>query len=111
MIYIANAFSISMLLEENSKVTVSQVAKETVQKILIATLPSDHVISGIGHAPTARIVSDMLEYPVVTNRINIQIDEKDILLVAQYCGTRLPEGATELPEGAEIKFFKITVSY
>jgi hypothetical protein len=45
------------------------------------------------------------------NRSNSKIDNEESVIVAQYVGPRLPEGAIELPEGATMKFIKVTVTY
>jgi hypothetical protein len=63
--------------------------------------------SGIGHADTANVVSSILGIEVQVNRINITLEPTDELIVAQYIGPRLPEGATELPEGSTIKFYHV----
>jgi hypothetical protein len=65
------------------------------------------VVSAIGHAETAALLAEMLGVPVQTNRMNISIRPGDEVMVAQYIGPRLPEGATTLPEGAQIQFFHV----
>ena len=67
--------------------------------------------SGVGHPDTAAVISTLLGKEVVPNRVNIQLTQGDVLIVAQYTGPRLPEGATELPEGATIKFWRVEVTY
>ena len=61
--------------------------------------------SAIGHADTAKILSGILEMDISTNRISVALDSGDLAFVAQYIGPRLPEGATQLPDGARIKFY------
>lgn len=61
-------------------------------------MPAD-CISAIGHADTARVVSNILNRDVQANRISLTLSEGDTLYVAQLTGGRLPEGATTLPEG------------
>lgn len=63
--------------------------------------------SCIGHASTARILSSLLGQEVPVNRCNVQLGHFDTAIVAQYHGPRLPEGATTLPEGATIEFYKV----
>ena len=63
----------------------------------------------IGHVDTAVVVGDMLDMALEANRTSVSIDVDEALLVAQYTGPRLPEGATTLPEGATIKFWFVTV--
>jgi hypothetical protein len=42
---------------------------------------------------------------ISTNRISVTLNPRDSAIVAQYIGPRLPEGATQLPSGATIKFY------
>lgn len=61
-------------------------------------------MSAIGHADTAHLVSVELGVNIPANRINVNLQSDDRVLVAQYNGPRLPEGTTELPDGAKIQF-------
>lgn len=101
MNYLANALSINMLLVENF--TILQVKRVKSQDV-----PSD-VVSAIGHPDTARVIAGILGYNVPCNRQSLKLKPKDTLYVAQYTGPRLPEGATELPEGAKLEFFRVIV--
>jgi hypothetical protein len=60
--------------------------------------------SAIGHADTARIVSGMLGVELPANGQSVKLARGEKMIVAQYTGPRLPEGATALPAGAEIEF-------
>ena len=79
---------------------------------LIAAKDSDVVSleSVIGHADTAWIVSGMLGIELPVNRANVKLACGEKMIVAQYSGPRLPEGATVLPEGAKIEFVLVEVS-
>jgi hypothetical protein len=44
----------------------------------------------------------MLGVTIACNRESITLTDGDILLVGQYVGPRLPEGATTLPENSRI---------
>lgn len=65
--------------------------------------------SYIGHPDTARLVSGILgmEVPFDEQRRSLVLERDDILIVAQYHGPRLPAGAEQLPEGAEINFWAV----
>ena len=65
--------------------------------------------SGMGHS--TELVSAILGMDIPMNRITNKIQDGESILVAQYVGPRLPEGAVELPEGATLKFIKVTVTY
>lgn len=99
MKFLTNAFSIQML---------SGPATVRFDEIDATEVPAD-VISAIGHADTAAVLTNMLGFPVPMNRINVTIDENTELYVAQLVGGRLPEGSTTLPEGFSFKFYRVTV--
>ncbi len=108
MLYIANAFSLQML----------DTTKRADYRLSIIPLLPDYAArmaaetpftSAIGHNDTAAVVSTMLGVDVPQNRINIALQDEDILLVAQIIGGRLPEGATALPDGVEIHFVIIRI--
>jgi len=100
--YLVNAFSIQML---SGAATVQTVRFEEIDA---TDVPSD-VVSAIGHADTAAVLSEVLGFPVPMNRINVALDENTELYVAQLVGGRLPEGATTLPEGFSFKFYRVTI--
>lgn len=100
--YLSNAFALSMVDDGNFSV-----ATLTVEEAVMAL--SDSFTSAIGHSDIAAVVSDMLGIDVPMNRVNLALKTGDVLVVAQYVGPRLPEGATTLPEGAKIVFKMVTI--
>ena len=94
---LTNAFSIQMLGGD------SQV---TFKKAEPTNIPKD-VVSAIGHADTAAVLSSILGMEIPMNRVNISIDENTTLYVAQLTGGRLPEGSTTLPEGFNFTFWEV----
>ncbi len=97
--YLVNAFSIQML-QKGGLVRFDEIAPEDI--------PAD-VVSAVGHADTANVLTNMLGFPVSMNRINVVLDENTELYVAQLVGGRLPEGTTTLPEGFAFKFYRVTM--
>ena len=97
--FLTNAFSIQML-QKGGLVRFEEIDATEV--------PAD-VVSAVGHADTANVLSDLLGFPVSMNRINVVLDENAVLYVAQLVGGRLPEGATTLPEGFSFKFYRVTL--
>lgn len=106
-VYLANAFSLNMLPQDEP---------EGIDHILYCrVLPLEMVqrklqqgfVSAIGHADTARLLSDLLGREVPVNRITVTLTTDDEVIVAQYIGPRLPEGATQLPEGARFQFWLV----
>jgi hypothetical protein len=100
--FLSNAFSLNMLLETGT------FSLLRVKPVAPSDIPRD-VMSCIGHADTATVVSKILGFEVPVNRVNLQLGVEDTLYVAQYRGPRLPEGATELPEGATLEFLQVTI--
>lgn len=97
--YLVNAFSIQML---------SGPATVRFEEIDATEVPAD-VVSAVGHADTAAVLSNMLGFAVLMNRMNISLDEDTEIYVAQLIGGRLPEGSTTLPEGFAFKFYRVTM--
>ena len=98
-VYIGNAFSLQMV-ADNAIITKVEVSPKEI--------PTE-AVSIIGHADTAAVVSTILGRDVPCNRASVMLDDEDTLYVAQVVGGRLPEGATTIPDGMEIKFYRITV--
>lgn len=65
--------------------------------------------SAVGHADTAALFSAILGVPVAAERKTALLSKGDTALLGQYSGPRLPEGATELPEGASIRWMLVYV--
>ena len=97
--FLTNAFSIQML---------SESATVKFEEIALEDIPAD-VVSAIGHADTAAVLSDLLGFEVPMNRTSVTLDTETELFVAQLMGGRLPEGATTLPEGFKFKFFRVKI--
>ena len=66
-------------------------------------------VSAVGHPDTASVISNIIGKEVLPNRISISLEKGDVLYVAQLLGGRLPEGCKSLPEGFQIKFYKVTI--
>lgn len=98
-VYIGNAFSLQMV-ADNAIIAKVDVSPEEI--------PTE-AVSIIGHADTAAVVGSILGRNVPCNRASVMLDDEDTLYVAQVVGGRLPEGATTIPDGMEIKFYRITV--
>ena len=98
-VYLGNAFSLQMV-ADNAIIAKVEVSPEEI--------PAE-AESIIGHADTATVVSSILGWEVPCNRESVILSDEDVLYVAQVVGGRLPEGATTIPDGMEIKFYRITV--
>lgn len=101
MKYISNAFSLNMM-------TVDDFSLVRIKKVSASEIPAD-VKSVIGHPDTASVVSNILGFETPYNRVSLTLESDDVLYVAQYKGPRLPEGATELPEGATLEFLEVSL--
>lgn len=120
-IYIANAFSLSMLNREQQAGTPAGYTPRSTDRIgrtariprplddpraLVAArqIPA-RVVSIVGHEDTARVLGGLLGIELRKNRVSIELAPEDLVIVGQLVGARLPEGATELPEGAAIEWW------
>ncbi len=65
--------------------------------------------STVGHADTAAIFGSQLDLDVPAVRSTISLSKGDMVLVGQYRGPRLAEGAKTLPDGAGIVWILLTV--
>jgi hypothetical protein len=106
--YLANSLSINMIgfsqLGE-AKVFIARISPGAAHEILAGGFES-----AVGHESTAALIAADLCLPVRADRQSIKINPGDKLVVAQYVGPRLPEGATELPPGARLDYFLVEVS-
>ena len=98
-VYLGNAFSLQMV-ADNAIICKVEVSPEQVPV---------NAESIIGHKDTAAVVSTILGREVHCNRESVMLSDEDVLYVAQVVGGRLPEGATTIPDGMELKFYRITV--
>ena len=103
-VYIANAFSLGMLPESGADLRVRPVDPGA----FLAQDPEAESV--VGHADTARLFSRLLGREVAFNRATLRLQPGDRVLVGQYRGPRLPEGATELPEGAAVAWYLVEVT-
>ena len=127
MLTIVNAFSVNMLdVAENCTV---KTLFQRITRAEAACRAADGIISAVGHEDTAKVFSAELGVEVPANRATVTITpesgpiqvsvnkyvavtitpESGPILLGQYKGPRLPEGATTLPEGAEIQWFLVDV--
>lgn len=101
---ILNAFSLNMLLAFPADISVREISLNEAKACLI-----NGADSAVGHADTAAVFSTVLGINVPANRVTVTLSKGETVLVGQYVGPRLPEGATTLPEGATIKWLLVEV--
>jgi len=108
MLKLANAFSLNML---NTEVETHVLVTKRISKEEARELLQDGFENCIGHKDIANVVSNELGLPVEMNekRPNLMLNPVDLVIVAQYIGPRLPEGATQLPEDARIDYFTVQI--
>ena len=108
--FMLNAFSLNMFTVFPSEVRFMELTVEQVkEEIAYERRFKREIVSGVGHADTAAVFSDILGEEIPMSRINVKLGLGDRAIVGQYTGPRLPEGATTLPEGATIKWFLVVV--
>jgi len=101
---ILNAFSLNMVSVFPTEFHVQEISLQEAQAKL-----ADGVDSAVGHEDTAAVFTAVLGVEVPANRATVALNKDDIVLVGQYIGPRLPEGATTLPAGATIKWLLVEV--
>jgi len=108
--YISNAFSLNMIDQESGSIRFEKVSIEAVKKELTERLT--YVKNCIGHADTDRVVRAALAIDGLPagERSTVALVPGDHMIVAQYKGPRLQEGATSLPDGATIEWYRLVVS-
>ncbi len=101
---ILNAFSANMLAEFPCSVRFAEISPATARCDL-----AGEVQSAVGHADTAAVFSAVLGLDVPCRRETVTLRTRQRAILGQYSGPRLPEGATTLPEGAEIRWILVEV--
>jgi hypothetical protein len=104
--YIANAFSLAMLPRGQHDVQVVDLDGPGHLDGL------EGAESVVGHADTAAIFTSELgiEVKFRADRPSIILEPGDRVLVGQFMGGRLPEGATKLPTGVSMRWMMVSVS-
>ena len=102
--YLCNAFSLNMLPSDGAYVVrVRPVTRDEARTL------AREATSAVGHAETAAVFGDALGLPVAHARATLRLGPGDELLVGQYEGPRLPEGATSLGPGASIRWLLVSL--
>lgn len=111
---LCNAFSANMLADFPVSVSFTEIDTDSARLNLMlaaeAAGEADFIQSAVGHADTAAVFSAVLGLPVPCRRVTVSLSRGDVVIVGQYIGPRLPEGATALPDGATIKWLMVEVS-
>lgn len=102
-ITLTNAFSINMI-KGDVAVDFREISIEKAKELIAS---AEEFVCAIGHVDTAAVVGGILGMDIEPNRVSVTLDYPNDIIVAQYTGPRLPEGATTLPEGATIKFWLV----
>ena len=128
MIYVSNAFSLNMLpsgaVSESVEIGFDRFQNAIADSSSNKSFSDDEgehtgtssrslkdgVKSVVGHADTATVLSTLLGVDIRFNRESVVLSPDDTLYIAQYSGARLPEGATELPEGSKFRWFTVKLS-
>lgn len=100
---ILNAFSLNMISTFPVEIEVKEISAAEAAEMATAAE------SAVGHADTAAVFSAVLGTNIPANRATVAMGAGDTVLVGQYRGPRLEEGATLLPEGATITWLLVTV--
>lgn len=105
--YLGNALSLGMLDLPVTTLLCRRISVDEVREILTGTA---NWSSCVGHADTSALLSQLLGFEVPLRRVSTSLVTGDKIIVAQYNGPRLPEGAKSLPEGASLRWYCVEVS-
>ena len=105
MAYLTNAFSLNMLLCFDAAIKTQEITAAAAAVMV----KEENLTSAVGHADTASVFSSVLGTPVPMSRVTVSLVPGDKILVGQYSGIRLPEGATSLPPGSQIRWVVVTI--
>lgn len=111
-VFMVNAFSLNMLSDEVTSINIRRDVAVAGDCFWVGTGKdrlgysmqyASECFPVIGHEDTARVIQKTyrLQHSLF-NRETITMRPEDLALVLQYVGPRLPEGATQLPDGAKI---------
>ena len=118
-IVISTAFSINMIPQTicETPISFTRISSDEARNLV---KNADSILSIVGHPDTAHVFGNILNAEINPNRISFTMDteykasninphpeETRVLLVGQYTGPRLAEGATTLPEGARIDWWLV----
>ena len=102
---VVSAFSVNMLPRLTVSVEFKPIGLEDARELLKQEKEPE---SAVGHPDTAAVFTELLGKQVLCNRISIKMRQGTRLLLGQYSGPRLPEGARELPKGATLDWWLVT---
>jgi len=107
-IYLLNSLVIPINFDKYStaRVSISKISIDEAKQML-----SQPFVSAIGHDGTAKLLSQLLQINIPTNRIAVFLEKGDVV-IAFFLKQRLPEGAIltkEQLEKLEFWFVKIDV--
>lgn len=109
-LYLTNAFSLNMLpnIDWAINLEIQKIDKIRAGEIIEYFNDMNKLTNAIGHADTDTLVRNDLKIDTpFGQRLTVEFKHKDLMIVAQYKGPRLPDGTTVLPDGATIEYFKI----
>ena len=106
-IKVCNAFSLNMLATSAANIGVQETTAADAAYLIHKNGGPE---SCVGHADTAKIFGQQLLTEIPVARVTVQFSHDEFIVVGQYSGPRLPEGASVLPEGATIKWYVVHVS-
>lgn len=104
---VVNAFSVNMLPPGTHRIQFQPLTQDEATRLL----QSQRWTSAVGHETTAALFSTELGVTIPANRATVTMWADVQLLVGQYVGPRLPEGATELPAGATVTWWLVSEDY
>ncbi len=113
LIYVCSAFSGNMMSKEidDAGIAIRRLTEGEVRPFLDAQVDCYHrrVVPAVGNKALCPLIEKILGRPDLHSSTQIMLEEGDKCLVAHYDGPKIPEGATEVPEGGKITWMLYTI--
>lgn len=107
--FLSNTFSFNMVGDELSAsfdLLVTPVDEDAVRAFLLEEVD---VVVSMPNAATAALFSELVGFPTLPERNDINLKVGDSIVVFQYNGPRLVDGMRSLPKGGRARFFLVDV--
>lgn len=106
--FLLNALPGALIPADGALLSITPLQGRDLQDLARAVAKGE-VLSAVGHADTAALIGGLLGAPVSMARVSVPpMTAGTRHFVALYQGPRLPEGATTLPAGASVAFYRLS---
>ena len=108
--FLTNAFSLNMLKEFPTNLTVDKIDRDEFCMDLEMRLEDNELVNAIGHDSTVNLINKLCDVQLQKNRVEIKMSEGDRALVIMVA-ERLPEGKVLSDEEIENMYKQGKISF